>query len=85
MYKQTKEITLNDGRDIKNFYWRVVEWGKNEETGEAFVVVHHWFIKDEKGTSKVHERTYRKVISGDPSLAKVENYLMTLDQYKGSV
>ncbi len=84
-YKQPGKVSLPNNRDpIKNFYWRVERWGKDENTGKAYVEVLHWFVKDEPLTSgPIHER-YEKSLAGDPNLSKVETYLLTLTQYNGS-
>ncbi len=86
IYKQSKEVKLpSHTNKVKNFYWKVQKWGKDEDAGNAYVEVLHWFVKDEPLTSgALHER-YEKNLSGDPNLSKVETYLKTLPQYTGSV
>jgi len=85
LYKQSSEIKLPSLTDkIKNFYWKVRRWGKDEESGLAYVEVIHFFIKDEPLTSKTKSERYEKNMSGSPTLTKVQTYLLTLPEYSGS-
>jgi len=84
MYKQSNEVTIHN-KLIKNFYWKVFRWGKDEGIGKAYVEVLHWFIKDEPLTSGSMSTRYEKNMSGDPNLNKVQTYLLTLPEYTGSV
>jgi hypothetical protein len=83
-YKQPNQVTLDDGKKIKNFYWKVIRWGKDEQSGEAFAEVLHWFVQTEPTTSDLHSRLYTKSMAASPTLLKVENFLVTLPQYVGS-
>lgn len=85
MYKQPNKATLDDGKKIKNFYWKVIRWGKDEQSNVAFAEVLHWFVKTEPTTSDLHSRLYTKVMTGSPTLTKVEAFLLNLDQYTGSI
>ncbi len=85
LYKQSSEITLKShNKPIKNFYWKVRRWGKDEVSGLAYAEVLHWFIKDEPLTSGAKSERYEENMSGSPTLVKVETYLLTLPEYSGS-
>ncbi len=84
MYKQSNAVTIHN-KKVKNLYWKVLRWGKDERIGKAYVEVLHWFVKTEPLTSGSFYARYEKTMAGDPNLSKVEAYLLTLPEYLNSV